>query len=158
MENIKFRQFENIDEEAVNKLHIEGLKQSDSFIDDPKAREELDKDLKKIKDEYISTGGEFFVALIDDKIVGMGALRKVDDATAEIKRMRVEPSFQGKGYGGLMLDKLIEKAKEIGYKKLILDTSIKQTVAQQLYLSRGFKEYKRGDMYGQETIFYELGI
>ncbi|KKQ27265.1 MAG: GCN5-related N-acetyltransferase [Candidatus Magasanikbacteria bacterium GW2011_GWC2_37_14] len=158
MENIKLRQFEEKDKEATYNLHIEGLKQSESFIDDPKAREQLDQDLKKIREEYIDSDGEFFVAIIDDKVVGMGALRKVDDITAEIKRMRVKPELQGKGIGALILDKLIEKAKELGYKKLLLDTSIKQIVAQRLYESRGFKESRRGEIYGQETLYYQRDI
>lgn len=158
MENVKFRQFEKKDEEAIHDLHIEGLKQSGSFIDDPKAREQLDKDLKRIREEYVENDGEFFVALMNDRLVGMGALRKIDELTAEIKRMRIKPEYQGKGIGSLILDKLIEKAKELGYKKLILDTSVKQVIAQKLYISRGFKESKRGQMYGQETIYYECDI
>ncbi|MBU2542414.1 GNAT family N-acetyltransferase [Patescibacteria group bacterium] len=158
MENIKLRQFEEKDKKATYNLHLEGLKQTESFIDDPKAREQLDQDLKRIREEYIDSDGEFFVAIIDDKVVGMGALRKVDDASAEIKRMRVKPDFQGKGIGALILDRLIEKAKELGYKKLLLDTSIKQIVAQRLYESRGFKECKRGEIYGQETIYYQRDI
>nr|WP_298659491.1 GNAT family N-acetyltransferase [uncultured Flavobacterium sp.] len=158
MENITLRQFEEQDKEAIIKLHIEGLKQSGSFIDDQKSRKQLDRDLQDIYDTYIDKGGEFFVAKINDKIVGMGALRKIDESTAEIKRMRVNPKFQGKGIGGLILDRLIKKAKEIGYKKLILDTSTKQIVAQNLYKSRGFKESKRGEIYGQDTIWYECDI
>ncbi len=155
MENIILRQFEEKDEEAIYNLHIEGLKQSESFIDDPKARDQLDQDLKRIREEYIENGGEFFVATMNDEVVGMGALRKINDATAEIKRMRVKPELQGKGIGGLILDKLIEKAKELDYKKLLLDTSTKQIVAQKLYESRGFKESKRGKIHGQETIYYQ---
>ncbi len=158
MENIRLRQFEEKDKEATYNLHLEGLKQTESFIDDPKAREQLDQDLKRIREEYIDNDGEFFVAIINDKLVGMGALRKVDEATAEIKRMRVKHELQGKGIGSLILDKLIEKAKELGYKKLFLDTSTKQIVAQKLYESRGFKESKRGEIYGQETIYYQCDI
>ena len=158
MENIILRQFEDSDKEMVYDLHFEGLKQTGSFNEDPKARKYFDQDLRRIKEEYIDNGGEFFVATINDRIIGMGALRKKTDKTAEIKRMRVRPEFQGKGIGGLILDRLIERAKELGYKELILDTSIKQIAAQRLYESRGFKEDRRGYIYGQETIYYQSDI
>lgn len=151
------RRFEEKDEEAVYNLHISALKQAGTFIDTPKSQE-LDQDLKNIEAIYINNNGEFFVTTVDDKVVGMGALCKVDDSTAEIKRMRVEPSLQGKGIGKLILDKLIEKARELGYKKLVLDVAEKQKGAQHLYESRGFKEYKRGDLGGQETIYYQYEI
>jgi len=158
MENIKLRQFEEKDQEAIYNLHIKALKQSESFIDNPKVREQLDQDLKRIREEYINNHGEFFVAMIDNKVVGMGALRKINKTTAELKRMRVEPAFQSKGIGGLILDKLIERAKELDYKKLRLDTTVKQIVAQRLYESRGFKVHDRGKIYGQEAIYYQLDI
>jgi ribosomal protein S18 acetylase RimI-like enzyme len=151
------RRFEKKDEEAVYNLHISALKQAGTFIDTPKSQE-LDQDLKNIETIYINNNGEFFVTTVDNKIVGMGALRKIDETTAEIKRMRVEPSMQGKGIGKLILDKLIERAKELGYKKLVLDVAEKQKGAQHLYESRGFKEYKRGDIGGQETIYYQCEI
>jgi len=158
MKDIKVRQFINQDQEAVYQLHIEGLKQAESLIDDPEARKQLDQDLININKSYIDNGGDFIIVTLEEKIIGMGALIKINNTTAEVKRMRVKPNFQGKHVGSLILDKLIERAKKFGYKKIILDTSVKQIPAQNLYQSRGFKEYKRGVIFGQDRIFYELDI
>ena len=152
------RRFEKKDEEAVYNLHVTAMKLAGTYIGTSDTEHQWDADFKNIEDIYINNKGEFFVVTIGDKVVGMGALRKVDDSTAEIKRMRVEPSLQGKGLGKLILDKLIEKARELGYKKLVLDVAEKQKGAQHLYESRGFKEYKRGDLGGQETIYYQCEI
>ncbi len=142
----------------TSRLHFEGLQQTASMITDPDARKNLDRDLQDIKKEYLDNKGEFFVATIDDAVVGIGALRKKDEEIAEIKRMRVTPTFQGKHIGSLILDQLIKRAKKLGYKKLILDTAINQKVAQKLYESRGFKKTHRGQLFGQETVYYELKI
>ncbi|MFA6394079.1 MAG: GNAT family N-acetyltransferase [Patescibacteria group bacterium] len=158
MQHIRLRRFVKNDKKAVDLLHIQGLKQSDSYINEPEARQQLDADLIDIRKTYIKNGGEFIVATLNNKIIGMGALKRIDKITAEIKRMRVKPEFQGRGIGKMILDKLIEKAKEVGCKKLVLDTGIKQVPAQGLYQSRGFKEYKRGEIFGQNTIYYELSI
>jgi ribosomal protein S18 acetylase RimI-like enzyme len=158
MEGINIRQFQENDQREVWNLHIAGLKQTDSFIGDPEARKHLDSDLNDIQQEYLCNRGDFLVASNGQKIIGMGALRKVDNDTAEIKRMRVDAEFQGKGVGGIILDKLIVSAKALGYMNLVLDTSIKQVPAQKLYQSRGFNEYKRGKIYNQETIYYQREI
>lgn len=154
MQGVKIRQYKSSDKNSVWQLHLNGLRQTNSFIDDPN----LDKDLQSIEEVYINDKGEFFVAVINDQIVGIGALKKVNNKIAEIKRMRVEQKFQGQKIGGQILDSLIRKARELGYKKLILDTSINMRAAQNLYQSRGFKEYKREITNGLETIFYEILI
>jgi ribosomal protein S18 acetylase RimI-like enzyme len=151
MQKANIRQYQNSDKDFAWQLHLKGLHQMNSFVDDP----DLDKDLQSIEEVYIKNGGEFFVATINDQIVGIGALKKIDNKTAEIKRMRVDQEFQGQKIGSQILDLLIQKAQELGYKKLILDTSIKMHVAQNLYQSRGFKEYKRDIIGGLETIFYK---
>ncbi len=157
-EKISLRQFEDKDESEVYNLHVEGLRSAGTFTEDPQARVTLDADLKRIKAEYIDNRGDFLVVLTDGKIVGMGAIRNVDQETGEIKRMRVKPELQGQGIGKIILDKLIDRAKELGYKKLILDVAEKSEIARGLYESRGFKEYKRGEFYGDASVYYELAI
>jgi len=85
----------------------------------------------------------------------MGALKRVSDKRAEIKRMRVEPEHQGKGLGTRLLKILEKKASDLGYKELQLDTSIRQEAALYLYQKCGYKEYKRGVLGGLETIWME---
>ncbi|MFH1089824.1 MAG: GNAT family N-acetyltransferase [Candidatus Uhrbacteria bacterium] len=154
METPSLRQFQESDKDDVKQLHIEGLKQTGSYIDDS----ELDIDLENIRETYTNSGGEFLVVSLENKIIGMGALRKVDDETAEIKRMRVAINYQGHGVGSLILDRLIEKARELGYKKIILDTNEKQEAARRLYEKKGFKEFKRKKTSELELVFYELDI
>jgi len=69
--------------------------------------------------------------------------------------MRVDPEFQGIGIGGRILDTLLATAKELGYTRAILDTSVMQVPAQRLYESRGFELYKRDIQYGQGMMYYE---
>jgi ribosomal protein S18 acetylase RimI-like enzyme len=52
-----------------------------------------------------------------------------------ITAMAVKAKYRGRGYGLLVLDKLIEIAHKEGCRKIILET----THAQDLYLKRGFK-------------------
>ncbi len=152
--NIEIRHYEAKDKAVVLFLHKKGLEQTESFIQNS----DLDKDLEDIEGVYLKNGGEFLVLTVDGKVVGMGALRRVDHHTAEIKRMRVSAEFQGRGFGSALLDKLIHAAKNMGYKDLILDTSKKQTTAQKLYKKFGFQEMSRGKIANLSAIYYRLAL
>jgi ribosomal protein S18 acetylase RimI-like enzyme len=102
-------------------------------------------------EEYVSSFLEEFVKLeppcgiillIEDqgKIVGMGAVQEFVPRVGEIKRMFIQSSYRGRGLGTEMLDRLISKGKEFGFKKLRLDTSEHFPYAIHLYRSAGFVE------------------
>jgi GNAT superfamily N-acetyltransferase len=93
--------------------------------------------------------GVIYLLMVDDKAVGMGALRKLEDGVGEIKRMFIRPEFQMKGYGKEMMTRLMDKAKELGYKTLRLDTAYFLKAAIHIYKSAGFKE--RGKYPGTES-------
>ncbi len=158
MKGVVLRQFEIRDQEAVCSLHERAMKLVGTYFENTDPKSDWDKDIRDIENIYIKNNGEFYVATVEDDIVAMGALGKVDDNTAEVKRMRVEPSWQGKGIGKLILGQLIHRAKELGYSRLILDVAEKQKIAQHLYESLGFKEFKREEMVGMKMRWYELSI
>lgn len=150
--NISFRGYREEDSEQVWNLHEKALRHVDAFIE---GVDSLDADLKNIPEVYENAGGTFVIAESDGVIIGMGALRRVDDATAEIKRMRVLPEYQGQGLGTKLLKLLEIKAKKLGYKRLVLDTSLKQEAAVHIYSKYGYREYKRGEIEGGETVWME---
>jgi ribosomal protein S18 acetylase RimI-like enzyme len=119
---------------------------------------EWDEDLKNIFEVYINNHGAFLIAEHDDKIIGMGALKRVSDQIAEVKRMRVSPEHQGRGLGTKLLKFIEKKAEELGYKELILDTSDRQKAAIHIYKKHGYKEYKRGFLGGWEAIYMKKTI
>lgn len=65
--------------------------------------------------------------------VGCGAMKKYDDNTMEIKRMYVPLGNRGKGIATKVLQELEIWAKELGYKKCILETGNKMSEAISLY-------------------------
>ncbi|OXM82514.1 GNAT family N-acetyltransferase [Paenibacillus rigui] len=152
--SIIIRQYQQTDQEMVMKLHVEGLNQFSASIGNPF----LDKDIEHIEDSYIHNNGEFFVGLMDNRIVSMGAYRKYDNDSAEIKRIRIDQEYQRKGIGQLILTALEKSAKEKGYKRLILDTTIKQFPAIKLFERNGYKETNRKLYKEMEIVFYEKEI
>jgi ribosomal protein S18 acetylase RimI-like enzyme len=77
------------------------------------------------------------VGAIDQRVVAMGALRRLTSARAAITRRRVHPAFQRRGYGRRVLHELERAAKRLSYRSLVLDTTVEQTAAQALYRAEG---------------------
>ena len=154
MEEVHFRTYRNSDFDEVWSLHNLAL----NAVAAHAGKGSWDDDMKNIEEVYLNNNGEFLVAIMDNKIVGMGALRKRDTAIAEIKRMRVRPEYQGKGIGTFLLKNLEARAKIRGYKKLILDTTVKQRVAQKLYENNGYKKTGHAILGGFACLLYEKEI
>jgi len=113
---------------------------------------EIPYDLLLLADESIGAiqkyihQSDIYVYRHDGKIIGTYVMQAVDDHTIEIKNIAVDQSFQGHGIGRKLLGDAIDRAKEKGFKRIIIGTgnaSIKQLY---LYQKVGFEIYdiKRG--------------
>ena len=145
------RRYEPTDQEAVEYLHVYVLQQVGAYL----GRGPWADDVYAIEEVYLKTQGEFLIGECDGLFVAMGALKRTSPERAEIKRMRVHPDYQGRGYGQLILNELEIRARALGYQTLHLDTSIVQVPAQRFYEKNGFREVGR-DIYQElEVILYE---
>jgi putative acetyltransferase len=82
--------------------------------------------------------GVFLIARLDAEPVGCGALRQLEPATGEIKRMYVAPSARGAGVGRRLLEELEWHARRLGLRRLVLETGERQPEALRLYERAGF--------------------
>ncbi len=88
------------------------------------------------------------------RVAAMGGIRPRDQSTAELKRMRVHPDVQRRGFGRAILRRLEGRAIQLGYRRLVLDTTERQVAAIGLYRSEGFAETGRGEVLGFPCIFF----
>jgi putative acetyltransferase len=79
------------------------------------------------------------VAYEDGRPVGCGALKDYAPHTAEIKRMYTTPESRGKGVATLILAELETWARELSYRKCILETGKRQPEAMALYRKNGYR-------------------
>lgn len=82
----------------------------------------------------------FLVAYTDERPVACGAVRELDQATGEVKRMFVVPGRRGQGFARAILDALESHARASGYSTLKIETGTKQPEAAALYRSCGYRE------------------
>ena len=90
--------------------------------------------------------GAFLVAYLDDIAVGCGAVRRLDETTAEIKRMYVDPSVRGRGVGRSMVESLEREARLVGTTTIVLETGTRLASAIKLYEGMG---YARIPLFGE---------
>lgn len=108
---------------------------------------------------YAPPRGGLWLARAGDVGVGCVALRPLDGAVAEVKRMYVDPAARGNGVGRALLDALIAGARARGYDTLRLGTLDDMTAAQRLYRSLGFQpiaRYRPDELI--DTRFYEMSL
>lgn len=125
-------------------------------------RDELQEDFKRLNVEWIEAyfkvektdllyldnprsyiidkGGYIFFAQYDGETVGTCALAKMDAATFELAKMGVSPRAQGKSIGWLLGQACIAKARQVGAKKLYLESNTRLVPAINLYYKLGFKK------------------
>jgi putative acetyltransferase len=82
--------------------------------------------------------GVLLVARVDGEPVGCGAVRRLGPATGEIKRMYVAPAARGGGIGARILAELERHARELGIRRLLLETGERQAEAVRLYERAGY--------------------
>ena len=97
-------------------------------------------------DEAADARAGLVVARLDGQPVGCGALRRIDEATVEIKRMYVAPAARRRGVARTLLLALERLAIEHGYQQIILETGDRQPEAMALYSACG---YQRTANYGR---------
>jgi GNAT superfamily N-acetyltransferase len=86
------------------------------------------------------------VVYVDETPAACGAFKKFADDTVEIKRMYTHPDFRKRGLATAIVKELEKWAKELNYKKAVLETSLEQNEALSVYEKSG---YIRIPNYGQ---------
>ena len=102
----------------------------------------FDDELKTLLGDYAPPNGCILLAFFNKELAGCVALRPYKDKICEMKRLYVRQMYRGKGIGKALSKIIIEKATNISFYHMRLDTLPYMKEAITLYLSLGFKEIK----------------
>jgi GNAT superfamily N-acetyltransferase len=100
----------------------------------------FDAELATLPGKYAPPDGRLFLACRDGMPIGCAALRRFDAESGEVKRLYVRPDERGHGVARALSAAVVAAAREIGYRRLVLDTLERMTAARQLYAAAGFRE------------------
>lgn len=83
--------------------------------------------------------GEVLLWRVEGHVVACGGLRELEAGVGEIKRIYVRPDHRGKEFGGPYVGALVDRARELGYRRLRVDTLPSMTAAIEFYQEAGFR-------------------
>ena len=114
---------------------------------------------RDLEAKYGRPEGRLYLALWEGESAGRIALRTLDEQRCEMKRLYVRPAFRGNKIGDALVDRVIQDAKAIGYRHLVLDPLPFLEGAIHMYRKRGFFEipcYNDSPM--ETTIFMQYDL
>ncbi|HEY1658884.1 MAG TPA: GNAT family N-acetyltransferase [Candidatus Sulfotelmatobacter sp.] len=101
----------------------------------------FDNELAALPGDYAPPCGRLLLAEFEGELAGCVALHPLQPEICEMKRLYLRPRFRGKGLGRGLAERIIVEARQIGYKRMRLDTVapvMKDAVA--MYCRLGFRE------------------
>jgi putative acetyltransferase len=96
------------------------------------------QELATLPQMYGPPRGVLLLAEIGGLVAGCAAVRPLEDAICELKRVYVRISYRGTGLGRLLTESALQAARDMGYARVRLDTLPEMQPAQRLYESLGF--------------------
>lgn len=96
------------------------------------------EDVDNFQRDYNPPGGLFLVALDGGRLIGTGAIRRLDDETAELRRMWLLEPYQGQGIGYRLWLALRAFAVSAAYRRIRLTTDEENVRALRFYRRLGF--------------------
>jgi len=102
--------------------------------------QQFDDEIANLPRDYGAPDGMMLLARHRDTYVGCGALRRFSGDACEMKRLYVRSAAQGRGIGRAIAVALVDEARRVGYRRILLDTLPSMHGAQALYRSLGFVE------------------
>lgn len=117
-----------------------------------------DSDLLHIGQTYGGDKNTFFVVEEGGKVIGTAGVKEDSKDEALIRRLFVNSSHRGHGYGSELLEKAIAFCREKGYKKIYFRCTDRMASAMKLCLKKGFRETEKLEIGGFNIHKLELSL
>lgn len=121
-----------------NKRNKNSYKDTLAILEDYVMSGKPDEALDKQRKQFFTQEGFYLLLFKDTSIAGMAGFKKINTETGVLKSVYVKPQYRGKGYGELLINKIISLIKVKNYKTLILETAPFFESAIKVYYKLGF--------------------
>ncbi len=139
--NVTLRTLTSADTEALEQVR-QYFRNYAGWLGVDLSYQNFDQEMASLPGAYATPQGRLFFAEVDGRPAGCVGVRPLPDSdgVCEMKRLYVTPEERGHGVGATLALAAIKAAKEIGYRKLMLDTLPNMRMAVKLYRELGFTE------------------
>lgn len=97
-----------------------------------------DFDVADIEKSYTNNGGWFQVVVNKGSVIGTVGIYKITNEECELRKMYLDPEYQGLGIGKELMNNALIAGKELGFKIITLQTNSLLNKALPLYDKYGF--------------------
>ncbi|MDP7005321.1 MAG: GNAT family N-acetyltransferase [Phycisphaerales bacterium] len=154
--NMKLMDIRSADENDVSTLRELFEK---SRLDGHIAENDTGADLDHLMAGYFECKDSgFWVAQYEDVIVGMIGVQRINDNSAEIRRLRVRDAFRRRGIGTLLMKHAITFCREKQFLKIVLDVRIERSPAIAMFDTFGFIHSREREMNGRKLLDFYLDL
>lgn len=130
------------------------------WMDIDLAYQDFDEEMRRFPSDYTPPEGRLLIGLLDGQIAGVVALKEWSPEVCEMKRLWVAPAAKKSGLGIALVNEVIDRARQLGYRRMQLDTIKGQhDRAIALYRGLGFRPvppYYKGAV--PNTLFMALEL
>ena len=141
---MKYREIRKEDDAAIAAIIRSNLKANK--LDIP-GTVYFDSNLDHLSEFYLGDKKErfYFIALEDEKVVGGIGLAKFEfyDDCAELQKLYLSDGAKGRSIGYTLISMIEDKARELGYKQMYLETHTNLAAAIHIYEKSGYKEIEK---------------
>ncbi len=122
----------------------------------------IEEELAALPGTYAPPTGSLLLATLNNQPAGCIALKGHNATTGELKRLYVRSTFRGRKIGRQLVDAVIEKARDMGYQRLILDSHISMKSAHAIYEAAGFRKVETPSDFPEDlkpiVVFMEMNL
>jgi ribosomal protein S18 acetylase RimI-like enzyme len=153
----RVRPYRPDDTPTCKRLFVDGLLGGKIAADDAGA------DMDRIEQAYLQAGGHFWVAETTDTaspgtVVGMVGVRRLDDGSAEVCRLRVDEAYRRRGIGTALVCQALGFCQDNGYPRIILDTFMDREPAVRLFEKFQFRHARTRRVEDRDLLYFYLDL
>lgn len=153
IESLTVRSYAATDQRAVEQLYTQGLLAGQLAPNDTGA------DIENMIEAYFTDeANHFWIAELDEQVVGMIGVARDEGRTGEIRRLRVDRRFQQSDIAAKLLETAITHIKNHGYLKVVFDTRFERDEALDMFDRLGFQHTRSKALHGKEQLEFYLDL
>jgi putative acetyltransferase len=119
----------------------------------------IDEEIAGLPGVYGPPGGDVILAIDEGEVAACGSLREWEPGVGELKRVYVRADHRGKGFGPRLTGALLDRARELRYRRVRVDALPTMYAAIEFYQEMGFRRippYRPHPVPG--TLFFEYSF